>query len=76
MSRYRVTAPVAVALIEGSAVYLERGTIFGGAQNVDHLVAVGLVEAVADAPVVTEEPEAAAEEAAPAAEAKPAPRKR
>lgn len=76
---WRVSGAAAVVAVGGVSRYLGRGdAVPEGADeaSIDHLVAVGLIEAVADAPEVAEEPAAPAEEAAPAAEAKPAPRKR
>ena len=60
---YRVVGPVAVAVIDGTTVYLARGHCFAGADNVDHLMSIGLVEEIAE-PAPESEPKP-----------KPAPRK-
>lgn len=75
---WRVSGAAAVVAVGGVSRYLGRGdAVPEGADeaSIDHLVAVGLIEVVADAPVVTEGPEAP-EGVAPAAEVKPVPRKR
>ena len=46
MRGWRVTGTVAVVLIDGSARYLDQGTVFRAGDNVEHLERVGLVEPV------------------------------
>lgn len=65
---WRVTGPVAVVIIEGSARYLDCGTVFGAGENVEHLVSIGLVEPVEAVEAVPD----AEPEPSPDAEVKPA----